>query len=198
MLISTTKAKNRTEYMREYGKRYRLKNKEKIKKRMEKYRFEHKEEEKEHNKRYYQNNKEKITEYFKRYRQNHREQLNEKGRQDYINNREKRLKQIRIYQKNNSGKCKVWTKKHYDKRRQFIDNYKLSKRCSICGYNKCAAALEFHHINRNKEFTIAHLVEYKLEIIKKEMGKCIILCANCHRELHKKEKEGEKYACDNK
>ena len=60
--------------------------------------------------------------------------------------------------------------------------------CKICGYNKCTAALEFHHINPNeKDFSIsAHGYTKSWETIKKELNKCICVCANCHREIHNK------------
>ena len=65
----------------------------------------------------------------------------------------------------------------------------LGGKCSICGYNKCSRALEFHHINPDeKDNTISNLYNYSWEKIKKELDKCILLCANCHRELHNKDK----------
>lgn len=58
--------------------------------------------------------------------------------------------------------------------------------CSICNYSKCDTALEFHHLDpKEKDFTIADTVTYKFtDSIKLELDKCILVCANCHRELH--------------
>ena len=59
--------------------------------------------------------------------------------------------------------------------------------CEICGYNKNISALDFHHIDpKNKEFQldIRHLSNTSLDKIKKELDKCQLLCANCHRETH--------------
>lgn len=58
--------------------------------------------------------------------------------------------------------------------------------CSKCGYNKCSAALDFHHVDMNeKEFNLsARDIKFDWEAIKKELDKCIVLCANCHREIH--------------
>ena len=65
--------------------------------------------------------------------------------------------------------------------------YKGGK-CEICGYDKCITALEFHHLDPNeKEFTIGHNGVLSLEKCKKEADKCILVCANCHRELHYQE-----------
>ena len=57
-------------------------------------------------------------------------------------------------------------------------------RCQICGYNKCMNALEFHHLNpQEKDFTISGGTK-SFESLKPEIDKCILVCANCHREIH--------------
>lgn len=58
--------------------------------------------------------------------------------------------------------------------------------CVICNYNKCMGALEFHHLDPNeKDFSISNLKKYKFsKIVISELDKCILLCSNCHRELH--------------
>ncbi len=60
----------------------------------------------------------------------------------------------------------------------------LGGKCSICGYNKCVSAFDFHHINAlEKDFTIsAKMTSWKA--IEKELLKCVLLCSNCHREVH--------------
>lgn len=66
--------------------------------------------------------------------------------------------------------------------------YKGGK-CELCGYDKCLAALDFHHKNpEEKEFGIATKgMTRSWEKLKKELDKCIMLCSNCHRELHSRE-----------
>lgn len=62
--------------------------------------------------------------------------------------------------------------------------YKGGK-CGICGYNKCVAALQFHHIDGNKDFGIADKGYTRAwETVKQELDKCILVCANCHAEIH--------------
>jgi len=58
--------------------------------------------------------------------------------------------------------------------------------CAICGYNKCLKALEFHHLHINgKDFGIsAKGYTRSWYNVKRELDKCILLCANCHREVH--------------
>ena len=66
--------------------------------------------------------------------------------------------------------------------------YKGSK-CSICGYDKCDNALEFHHRDTSqKDFSISDrnlILDW--DLIKLELDKCDLVCANCHREIHAKE-----------
>jgi hypothetical protein len=64
--------------------------------------------------------------------------------------------------------------------------------CSICGYNKNIAVLSFHHINNQdnqKEYDISTRMGNRcsLESLKKEADKCVLVCENCHREIHQKE-----------
>lgn len=62
--------------------------------------------------------------------------------------------------------------------------YKGGK-CEKCGYDKCEWALDFHHTNsKEKEFTISRYCTLSWEKLKIELDKCIMLCANCHREKH--------------
>lgn len=57
--------------------------------------------------------------------------------------------------------------------------------CKLCGYNKCSAALELHHIDPSqKDFTFSKSKNISWEKIDSELQKCILLCANCHREIH--------------
>jgi len=58
--------------------------------------------------------------------------------------------------------------------------------CQACGYNRCLEALEFHHRNpEKKDFGISEKgYTRSWERVKQELDKCVLLCANCHRELH--------------
>lgn len=78
----------------------------------------------------------------------------------------------------------VATTKRRHKLKQMAIEYKGAK-CSICGYEKCKAALEFHHIDPStKNFGIASQgFTHNWEYLKIELDKCVLLCANCHREV---------------
>ena len=57
--------------------------------------------------------------------------------------------------------------------------------CEICGYNKCKAAIDFHHIEKSKkDFEISNMRNYSEARLFAELEKCMIVCANCHREIH--------------
>jgi 5-methylcytosine-specific restriction endonuclease McrA len=63
----------------------------------------------------------------------------------------------------------------------------MGGKCSRCGYDRCFAALEFHHNLGDKEGNMAHIIKNKSkEKALKEIKRCILLCANCHREEHNK------------
>ena len=56
----------------------------------------------------------------------------------------------------------------------------------ICGYNKYIGALDFHHLNEaDKEFSLSiRGLTRSWAKIKTEIQKCILVCSNCHREIH--------------
>lgn len=67
--------------------------------------------------------------------------------------------------------------------KQRLVDYKGGK-CQICGYNRCINALEFHHVNpEEKDFTISGGTK-SFDTLKSEIDKCILVCSNCHREIH--------------
>lgn len=93
----------------------------------------------------------------------------------------------------NKGKvCSVCRNTYkYRKYKEEAVKYKGGK-CSKCGFSETLSALEFHHTNPNeKEFGISKHMR-PLDSIKEELDKCILLCANCHRELHCCEEKFEK------
>lgn len=81
-----------------------------------------------------------------------------------------------------SENVKRWREKTKQRIIQSFGGY-----CGKCHYNRCADALELHHIDPNKkEFGIggmrADIVSWERICI--ELRKCVLLCSNCHRELH--------------
>ena len=100
----------------------------------------------------------------------------------------------------NVNRQKVWSKENPDARR--LSKLKTRERwlelftmlgyvsCSKCGYDKCFAAIDFHHRTRgDKTKDVGTMIanNYNVDNITKvleEIEKCDVLCANCHRELH--------------
>lgn len=58
--------------------------------------------------------------------------------------------------------------------------------CSKCGYIKNVTALEFHHLDSSlkTENYEKRFKNWGFERQKKELENCIIVCANCHRDIH--------------
>ena len=86
--------------------------------------------------------------------------------------------------KSSKENVKAVKKRRYKLKMMSIE-YKGNK-CQICGYNKYYGALQFHHIDpKSKEFQLSKGgLTRSWDRIKKELDKCILLCANCHAEIH--------------
>jgi hypothetical protein len=115
-----------------------------------------------------------------------------KGLDEYwsagIKNGKKHLRQTCIT-------CYRKVKKDYKKRkREWYNNLKKNLSCDECGYSKLthksfsSQALQFHHYEDNKMFTIADgiYIGYSRKKIVEEIKKCKVLCSRCHAEEHDK------------
>ena len=68
-------------------------------------------------------------------------------------------------------------------RRDYLNSYKLSKGCAICGFNSHPQALSFDHIDpslKRSDYSSKNLSRWSLEEVNAEIAKCRVLCANCH------------------
>jgi len=93
-----------------------------------------------------------------------------------------RAKEGKTYPRKNCSSChkQKQNKSKRDKKSALISLAGGS--CEVCGYDKCEAALEFHHkdpSNKDKEVSKLNM---KAAVV--EMKKCALLCSNCHREVH--------------
>ena len=87
------------------------------------------------------------------------------------------------------GNCYEYQKARAIYRKKLIITLKGGK-CGGCGYSKNLAAMELHHNDpQNKSFQLdaRHLSNSSMERIFEELTKCVLLCANCHREYHNPE-----------
>ena len=101
-----------------------------------------------------------------------------------------------LYKSNHTGrKSKVSKskKERVERNRSIVSDFKLNGKCYLCGDER-HYVLDFHHIiSSEKEGEIPNLAKkaYSEKKIIEEIDKCVLLCSNCHREIHflKKEKE---------
>jgi 5-methylcytosine-specific restriction endonuclease McrA len=77
------------------------------------------------------------------------------------------------------------TNKRRRRLKKLMVDYKSGK-CHFCGYANYIGALDFHHVDpKTKRFSLSMDQMYRSwKITKKELDKCVIVCSNCHRELH--------------
>lgn len=86
-------------------------------------------------------------------------------------------------------RCSKCSSDAVTRRRQKIKlmsiEYKGGK-CNLCKYKKCVSALDFHHKDpRKKDFGISAKGNcHSWKRIKEELDKCILVCKNCHQEIH--------------
>ena len=77
-------------------------------------------------------------------------------------------------------------------RGRWLDLYKMSKGCQVCGYNEHPVALEFDHIDKaDKVMDISNMRKGNLKKLIAEVRKCRVLCANCHA-IHSKNQRDER------
>lgn len=70
--------------------------------------------------------------------------------------------------------------------RDTIDEIKSTCGCQLCGESD-AACLDFHHKDAStKENDISGLLQQKkFDKLAIEIEKCVVVCANCHRKIHR-------------
>lgn len=69
--------------------------------------------------------------------------------------------------------------------RNYVNTLK-EEGCMYCAEDDIVC-MDFHHVKGNKNDSIASMVNraVSFKILKEEIAKCIILCANCHRKIHR-------------
>lgn len=98
---------------------------------------------------------------------------------------EENKRMCKRYYANNTEKRKTAVKERQQNLRRKLRSYKLTRGCSKCGYNKCGRALSFHHINDKADSVSKMCVQgRRWERILEEISKCVLVCANCHAEIH--------------
>ena len=98
--------------------------------------------------------------------------------------KECRKEYIRAHYQKNRGKYVGGNKDRRQRNREFVRDQKESGECLRCG-EKRWYVLDYHHVDGKEESiqVIAHR-GHSIKKIKEEIEKCVLLCANCHREVH--------------
>lgn len=116
-----------------------------------------------------------------RYREEYRSTPEyKKHKSEYL---KKRWKTIPVEKKT---EWKLKAKLREQQNKQDIIKYKGGA-CILCGYVKCTWALHLHHLvpaDKGEKFKRGNKIEWKLSLHKEEIDKCILVCANCHQEIH--------------
>lgn len=158
------------------------------------------------NHRYYLAHRKQLCAWQRRYRLEHPDKVRQTNRRNYLANREKRIAYQRKYYHQNREKQLAYRREYYETHQDQIKSYRsrpevmkrhndsnnkqyrirkeevvklLGGRCSRCGYNKCLAALDIHHIDPSKKTRMRDWVNKATLITNLQ-----ILCRNCHAELH--------------
>lgn len=89
----------------------------------------------------------------------------------YENNRESVIAQVRKRSQDNVDRFQAW---------------KSTLSCTMCSESD-AVCLDFHHVEpAHKDFGIGNAVpSMSWKQLMKEIEKCIVVCSNCHRKVHK-------------
>ena len=123
--------------------------------------------------------------------------MNAKNRDNYIKNKARIRASQRAYYLIHREKIKEYRRVYNQATREArlarlrdaqvaLDEYKTSRGCSSCGYSRCGAALDFHHVDPAEKERRIVASQWTLQppALVAEIAKCVLLCANCHREVH--------------
>ena len=81
----------------------------------------------------------------------------------------------------------ILTAKAKKKKKEQINQYKMTVGCAHCGYKDNPDILHFHHLDPSTKIAnVSRMVgkNHSMEKIKQEMDKCILLCITCHHKVH--------------
>jgi len=130
-------------------------------------------------------NKFELKTNLKKYNENRDKRICSKCKED------KRLDEF--YSRRNGEGNSVYCKKcSNEESRERARRFKIKcveykgGKCEKCGYKKYIGALQFHHLDPSKkDFGLAAVKTHSFnDKIKLELDKCILVCANCHFEIH--------------
>jgi hypothetical protein len=84
--------------------------------------------------------------------------------------------------------CSIKPPKHtsfIQRNRSWVARYKALRGCLLCR-EQDPVCLDLHHVDPSEKDTdVARLLATSMKKIRCEVAKCIVICANCHRRLHR-------------
>ncbi len=92
----------------------------------------------------------------------------------------------KIHYQNNKAYYNAKSKVSVNRNKDYVTAFKQKSKCVKCGEER-HYLLDFHHVDPSTKIeSITVLAHFggSLKLLKEEMDKCILLCSNCHRELH--------------
>jgi len=118
----------------------------------------------------------KAHENYKKYKEQHKEYWEQ--------NKEKRRAIQQVYYTKHEEKISRKVRLQKQQVKEHLIK-KLGDVCFICKQVYSWYVYDFHHLNpKEKEYNISYLYRQPQEILDQELAKCILVCANCHREIH--------------
>jgi len=125
------------------------------------------------------------TAYRKKHKRHIPDSQRDYHREYYNKNRAELLENQKKYAENNKEKYRLYHRNRRLGRRMIIDRYKTFCGCAHCGYRSSAVALDLHHKEESqKEYRVSRMTSFSMDRLRAEIRKCVVLCSNCHRELH--------------
>lgn len=93
-----------------------------------------------------------------------------------------------VLERRGTYRCRACRQEHVSEWRRRVKRTLVAEaggRCRCCGYDACAAALEFHHVDpATKSFALSHAgLARSLTRARVEAAKCVLRCATCHAEV---------------
>ena len=96
---------------------------------------------------------------------------------------ERKEKRKEFYEANKE-RLLEYQKKRYNELLDVFQQWKGTLKCSRCGESD-HACLDFHHSNpAEKEVGVIRQITKSMSSVLRELKKCVVVCANCHRRIH--------------